>query len=87
MSLTIEEKNQTRLELKKNYEISGLALEAVQDDLDFTSTGLTHAFELTLGHDPTNVWKLRDYLEKKILEQGKEIYPFSVLKKNIYYPY
>ena len=87
MSLTIEEKNQTRLELKKNYEISELTFEIIQSDLNFTSAELTHAFELTQGHDPTNVWKLRDYLEKKILERGKVFYPFSILKKNIYYPY
>ena len=87
MSLTIEEKNQTRLELKKNYEISELALETLRNDLNFTSTELTNAFELIPGHDPTNVWKLRDYLEKKVLEQGKKVYPFSILKNNIYYPY
>jgi hypothetical protein len=33
------------------------------------------------------VWRLSDYLEDKIKEQGKDPYPYSILKTNIWYRY
>ncbi len=35
---------------------------------------------LEMGYpDPANVWKLRDYLEDMLINEGKEVYPFSRL--------
>ncbi|MFT4104129.1 MAG: DUF2316 family protein [Lacrimispora sp.] len=88
MSLNAHQRKQTSFELHKNHQISGLSLETIRADLGFTAEELSAAFELsTPGHDPTDVWKLRDYLEKSIREQGKEPYPYSSLKVNIWYQY
>lgn len=78
---------QTRKELACNYEISGLPPETIRQDLGFSRDDFVNALELIPHRSPTNVWKLRDYLEKKILEQGKRPVPFTVLTNNIYYPY
>jgi len=87
MSLTVKQFEQTRIEMAKNFEIAGLTPEMIQTDLGLNTQDFKNALEVTPRHNPTNVWKLRDYLEKKIREQGKEPCPFTVLTKNIYYPY
>lgn len=87
MSLNARQIEQTRIELLQNYELLGFSLETIAQDLGFRDDDFNKALELVPHHNPTNVWKLRDYLEKKILEQGKQPVPFTVLTKNIYYPY
>lgn len=87
MSLNAKQYEQTRIEMARNLEISGLAPETIQMDLAFSALDFQSALDVLPRYNPTNVWKLRDYLEKKILEQGKKPVPFSVLKNNIYYPY
>ncbi len=87
MSLNTKQFEQTRIEMTKNFELSGLSPETIQADLGFNSQEFKNALEVLPRYSPTNVWKLRDYLEKKILEQGKNPVPFSVLTNNIYYRY
>ncbi len=87
MSLNTKQFELTRIEMAKNYEISGLTPETIQADLGFSAQDFMNALEVLPSYSPTNVWKLRDYLEKKILEQGKKPVPFSVLTNNIYYQY
>lgn len=87
MSLNSAEREQTSKELKANYEISGLPPEDIQADLGLSP----HQLEETLNLGPTSygetVWRLRYYLEEKIKEQGKEPYPYSILRTNIFYRY
>jgi len=87
MSLNTREIEQTRIEMAKNFEILGMSPEAVADELGFSSLDFKNALEVVPYYNPTNVWKLRDYLEEKIEEQSKPFCPFSILTKNIYYPY
>ncbi|MDQ7093622.1 DUF2316 family protein [Desulfosporosinus sp. PR] len=87
MSLNAKQFEQTRIKMAANFEISGLLPETIQADLGFSAQDFKSALEVLPRYSPTNVWKLRDYLEKKILEQGKNLYPFTVLKNNIYYQY
>ncbi len=87
MSLNILERKQTSAELYENYRISGLTREIIQADLHFSETQLENTFAVGSIENPVDVWKLRDYMEETILEQGKKPYPYSKLKNNIYYPY
>ncbi len=87
MSLNARQIKQTKLEMAKNFESLNAAPEIIKADLGFSSLDLKNALAVVPHYNPTNVWKLRDYLEEKITEQGKEFYPFSVLTHNIYYPY
>ena len=87
MSLSTREIEQTRMEMAKNFEILGLSPEAIAEELGFSSLDFKNALGVVPHYNPTNVWKLRDYMEEKIKEQGKSPYPFSILKNNIYYPY
>lgn len=87
MSLSTREIEQTRIEMAKNFEILEMSPEAIEEALGFSSLDFKNALEVAPRYNPTNVWKLRDYMEEKIKEQGKVPYPFSILTKNIYYPY
>ena len=87
MSLNTEQKKQTSIELYENYRISELAFEKIQADLGLDARELEKTLNVGLGVDPTTVWRLRDYMEDKIKEQGKTPYPYSILIENIYFPY
>lgn len=87
MSLSIKEIEQTRIEMAKNFEILGMPPKAIEEELGFSPLDFKNAIGVVPHYSPTNVWKLRDYMEEKIQEQGKSPYPFSILTKNIYYPY
>jgi hypothetical protein len=87
MSLNTKQRKQTSKEIKANYQISGLTPEAIQADLGFSVTQLEETLNLGPASHGEAVWRLRDYLEDKIKEQGKEPYPYSILKTNIWYRY
>ena len=87
MSLNIEQKKQTSIELHENYKISGLTPEDIQSDLGLDPNQLENILNIKSISDPTAVWRLRDYMEEKIMKQGKTPYPYSVLIENIYFPY
>ncbi len=87
MSLSVREMLQTSDELKRNLEISGLSDAEVRAALGFTQQRYERSLTLSSVHDPTDVWRLRDYLEKRILEQGRRPHPYSKLISNIWYRY
>ncbi len=87
MSLNAAQKKQTSIELHENYKISGLTLEDIQAYLGLNADQLESTMNITPGSDPTTIWRLRDYMEDKIKEQGKTPYPYSILIENIYFPY
>jgi len=66
MSLNAEQRKQTSMELKANYQISGLTPEEVQADLGFNCRKLEDALNLNSSTDGETVWRLRDYIEQKI---------------------
>lgn len=87
MSLTISEMKITRIELLENFKVLGYEPKTVQKDLNISEKELTNTLNIGDKVNPTMVWKLRDYMEEKILKQGKTPYPYSILKRNIYFPY
>ncbi len=86
MSLNRAQLKQTSIELNENLRVSGLTPEAVRADLGLSARELDAVLHMT-DENPTAVWRVRDYLEKKILEQDKEPYPYSSLITNIWYRY
>ncbi|MEM5012547.1 DUF2316 family protein [Niallia taxi] len=87
MSLNSAQRQQTSIELKVNRDISGLTGEKIQADLGFSGELLEETLNVGSGTHGEAVWRLRDYLEDKIKEQGKEPHPYSILKTNIWYKY
>jgi len=87
MSLTKSELTQTRTEMARNYEQLNMPPSDIQKALNFSPLNLKNVLEVVPDYNPTNIWKLRDYLEEKLKEPGKLFYPFSILTTNRYYPY
>ncbi|BFT76137.1 DUF2316 family protein [Paenibacillus sp. P36] len=87
MSLTKQQIIDTSNELKTNYFISGLTPSDIKATLGLNSDELKETLNLGNSSDPEMVWKLRDYMEEKIKESGKEPHPYSVLINNIWYRY
>ncbi|RRK11206.1 DUF2316 family protein [Lactiplantibacillus garii] len=78
MSLTKTEQVSTQQELRANYELSGLTLDQVADDLQTTPTHVEDVMELNVLHieEP---WILRNYLNTQIQEQGERPLPYTRL--------
>ena len=87
MSLNARERKQSSCELKQNYIIAAVGDRHIQADLGIGPEELKRTLEIDRSADPTMVWRLRDYLEEKILQAGRKPCPYSVLIENIYYPY
>ena len=87
MSLTSTQKKQSSVELHENFKILGYSAEKICTDLKLSQRALTNTLDIGFMTDPVSVWRLRDYMEEKILEQGKIPKPYSILNHNIYYPY
>ena len=87
MSLNAAQKKQNSIELKENFRILGFDPEVIQADLGFSPKEFEDTINVGPVEDPTMVWMLRDYMEEKILQQGKEPYPCTILTHNIYFPY
>lgn len=87
MSLNLAQRKQTSKELRENYQRSGLTPEEILTDLGFRAEQLEETLNLGPSSKGEEVWRLRDYLDDKIKEQGNEPYPYSVLKTNIWYRY
>ena len=87
MSLNNTEKKVSSMELQENYKILSFDPDQICTDLGLSSHELKNTLHIGLTTNPTTVWKLRDYMEEKILQQGKTPYPYSILKNNIYFLY
>ncbi|CVI68419.1 hypothetical protein NDGK_01207 [Clostridiales bacterium CHKCI001] len=87
MSLSVEKKITTSRELRRNYKILGMDPQLIQNDLGFTEQMLLDTLNVTSSTTGVNIWKLRDYMNDKIKEQGKKPAPYSILKYNIRHRY
>ncbi len=79
MSLSIAQKEATKIELKENLQRSGLEIRQVAEALQTTE----HYIEELLELNPKryeDTWILRNYLFDAVQNSGKEPMPFSVLK-------
>jgi len=74
-------------ELYLNYELFNGEEHVILSELEFSPKQLHDSLEMDGNSNGYDVWKLRDYLIDKLKEQGKEPYPFSILKENIWFPY
>ncbi len=72
MSLNDAERSRTRRELQHNLELSGLTHSQAANDLGFSLQRLHDTLTLAVANDPADVWQLRDYLEKAVLDGGGE---------------
>ncbi|WP_429970832.1 DUF2316 family protein [Fructilactobacillus sp. Tb1] len=78
MSLNPTEQANTKRELRENFDLAKVTAEQAARDLDTT---VTH-FEDVLQLDSTRIeepWIIKQYLNDKIVEQGKEPVPYSKL--------
>ncbi len=87
MSLTAEQIIKVAEELKHKYELLDGNVDEILAHLNFTDVQLENTLEVSGGCHPVDVWKLHDYLEEKLTEQGKTFEKSTVLKKNNYFPY
>lgn len=69
----------TSQELAANLALTGLSVEQVADDLDLAPDYVAGLIAMSGAQDPADVWLLRDYLEKAVLDAGATPQPFTVL--------
>ena len=81
MSANAERFELTKREMAVNYDILGVTPQAIQADLGFSREEFDRALAVIPGFNPSDVWKLRDYLERRIKEQGKKPVSFTALVK------
>ena len=80
--LTAQEKTRTQKELIENYNLLHANEQQVISDLCFTKAQLDDALHVCRKGiaSPSDLWKLRDYLEEQINKQGSHCHPFTVLR-------
>jgi len=81
MALNKRERTATSDELRANLELSGLSENDLQLRLGLTDDQLEAVLEVT-GADPVDVWLVRDYLERVIVERGAKPVPFTALTQS-----
>ncbi|WP_079708936.1 DUF2316 family protein [Paraliobacillus ryukyuensis] len=72
MGLTPAERAHLGAELRNNFKLAGLTPEVVQADLAFSHELFEETIKLGPTSDEKAVARLRDYLEEKVEEQGKD---------------
>ncbi|MBM7571851.1 DUF2316 family protein [Aquibacillus albus] len=77
MSLNREQRKHVGKELRDNFELSGLTPEVIQADLAFSHEQFEETIKLGPTSDEEAVSRLRNYLEEKLKEQGKEPSSYS----------
>ena len=87
MSANAERFELTKWEMAVNYDILGATPQAIQADLKFSKEEFDRALSVAPGFNPADVWKLRDYLERRIKEQGKKPISFTALTKKAHHPF
>lgn len=78
MSLNSEQRERTARELRANLERSGLDEPGVLALTGWTSERLRATLAIDRA-DPVDVWRLRDVLERAVVDAGGEPVPFTVL--------
>ena len=81
MALNKGERTATSDELRANLELSGLSENDLQLRLGLTDDQLEAVLGVT-GADPVDVWLVRDYLERVIVERGAKPVPFTALTQS-----
>jgi hypothetical protein len=78
MSLNNYQVAATKQEFQKNLELSNLSISEIANDLHTTVTTIENTLALNVYRieDP---WIVKNYLEEKIIAQGKKPIPFTAL--------
>ncbi len=87
MSLTEKQLLIASKELNLHLELLGYDEDKIMSDLKFTKEQLHNTLELNRNSQPVDVWILKDYLEEKLVLEGKVPKPSVVFKRNIHFPY
>ncbi|WP_411700615.1 DUF2316 family protein [Conyzicola sp.] len=78
MTLNKRERAATSEEQRANLELAGLSEADLQRTLGMDDERVSAALDVT-DSDPIDVWLVRDYLERTVLERGRKPRPYSVL--------
>ncbi|GAB2449496.1 hypothetical protein HD599_002042 [Conyzicola lurida] len=78
MSLNKRERAATSEELHANLELAGLGVADLERALGLDDDRIEGVLGVT-GADPVDVWLVRDYLERVLLERGVKPRTFTVL--------
>ncbi|MGG5751627.1 DUF2316 family protein [Zafaria sp. Z1313] len=83
MSLNPAQCRRTSDELHDNYGRAGLTPAMVHGELGLAPGELERVLDMHPGVEPVTVWKLRDYLEPKVLESGGTPRPYFSLTEGM----
>ena len=78
MSLTLKQKDDTRRELRENFEKSGLTVERIAEDLGTTTAYIERLFRLE-PRRYEDTWILKNYLIDKVGQVGGTPTRFTAL--------
>lgn len=81
MTLTIEQEENTKYELKENFKKSSLSIEKIAHDLKTTTKYIEELMNLNPNR-LEDVWILRNYLINILHEKSLEVIPFTALIGN-----
>ncbi|CQR46626.1 hypothetical protein BN1058_00895 [Paraliobacillus sp. PM-2] len=74
MSVDPAQQKHVAKELRENFKHAGLTPEVIQADLAFSHEQYEETIKLGPTSDEEAVTRLRNYLEEKLIEQGKKPY-------------
>ena len=81
MSLSYEEIENTKKELKSNFDKSGLTVEEIADKIKTTPEYVEDLFNIN-PRRPEDTWILKNYLIEVLNEKSVEVTPFTALRGN-----
>lgn len=87
--LTPNKITSTHKELQENLKRLGYPTEQICIETELTPKDLMATIQVA-DAKPSNVWKLRDYLDDKLTQEGISPYPWTALANhtaNRWYPY
>ncbi|GKT02726.1 DUF2316 family protein [Furfurilactobacillus entadae] len=78
MTLTAQQMTATENELQENFQRAGLTVAQVTEELGISTVKLGHIMHLT-QRSYEDIWIMRNYLLKKVAENGATPVPFTAL--------
>ncbi|KRL53936.1 DUF2316 family protein [Furfurilactobacillus rossiae] len=79
MTLNPQEKINTEQELQKNFQLAGLTVAQATEELNISTTKLSHIMHLT-QRSFEDAWIMRNYLIVKVKAAGKQPVAFTSLR-------
>lgn len=79
--LSFTDRMNAKKELQENYKRLEMDERSILHELRISSYEF-HAVLNMKNEDPILAWVVRDYLEEKLTEQGKEVFPFTTFDES-----